>query len=231
MLVLLLLLVAADRVAAAVAERVLADELQRSGGFSSRPEVDVRGVPFLTQALEGRYDRIDVVARDVDAGEVAGTQVVVPRLSATLRGARVPLSDALSGAVTEVPVDRVDARVLLPFSVLQRSSDVGDLTVAPEGDRLRLRGTVEVLGREVSGSALSRLTVEDGSVVVTAESVEVGNDLADDLLGRALDGRFDVRVPLRALPYGLQIDAVTVQPDGLAVRAGATDTVLSAPAS
>ena len=224
-----MLLAVADRAGAAVAERVLADELQRSGGLSSRPEVDVRGVPFLTQALEGRYDRIDVVARDVDAGEVAGTQVVVPRLSATLRGAEVPLSDALSGAVTEVPVDRVDARVLLPFSVLQRSSDVGDLTVAPEGDRLRLRGTVEVLGQEVSGSALSRLTVEDGSVVVTAESVDVGNDVADDLLGRALDGRFDVRVPLRGLPYGLQVDAVTVQPDGLAVRAGAAGTVLSAP--
>ena len=126
-----MLLAVADRAGAAVAERVLADELQRSGGLSSRPEVDVRGVPFLTQALGGRYDRIDVVARDVDAGEVAGTQVVVPRLAATLRGARVPLSDALSGAVAEVPVDRVDARVLLPFSVLQRTSDVGDLTVAP----------------------------------------------------------------------------------------------------
>ena len=226
-----MLLAVADRAGAAVAERVLADELQRSGGLTSRPEVDVRGVPFLTQALEGRYDRIDVVARDVDAGEVAGTQVVVPRLSATLRGARVPISDALSGAVTEVPVDRVDARVLLPFSVLQRTSDVGDLSVAPEGDRLRLRGTVEVLGQEVSGSALSRLIVEDGAVVVTAESVDVGNDVADDLLGRALDGRFDVRVPLRGLPYGLQVDAVTVQPDGLAVRTGATGTVLSAPPS
>lgn len=230
-MLLVVLLAVVDRAGVAVAERVLADELRTSGGLSSRPEVDVRGVPFLTQALGGRYDRIDVVARDVDAGEVAGTQVVVPRLSATLRGARVPLSDALSGAVTEVPVDQVDARVLLPFSVLQRTSAVGDLAVAPEGDRLRLRGTVEVLGREVSGSALSRLTVEDGAVVVTAESVEVGNDVADDLLGRALDGRFDVRVPLRGLPYGLQVDAVTVQPDGLAVRAGATDTVLSAPPS
>ena len=73
-----------------------------------------------------------------------------------------------------------------------------------------------MLGQEVSGSALSRLTVEDGSVVVTAESVDVGNDVADDLLGRALDGRFDVRVPLRGLPYGLQVDVG----DGAARRTG-----------
>ena len=228
-LVLLALLVAADRVGAAVAERVLAEELQRSGGFASRPDVEVRGVPFLTQVLAGRYDRVDVVARDVDAGEVAGTPVQVSRLSATLRGARVPLGDALDGTVTSVPVDRVDARVLLPFSVLQRSTDVGDLTVAPEGDRLRLRGSVEVFGQEVTGSALSRLTVEDGAVVVTAESVDVGNDLANDLLGRAVEDRFDVRVPLRGLPYGLEVQAVTVQPDGLAVTARGADTVLSTP--
>jgi len=230
-LVLLALLVVADRVGAAVAERALADELQRSGGFTTRPEVDVRGVPFLTQALDGRYDRIDVVARDVDAGEAAGTPVQVSRLSATLRGARVPLRDALSGTVTSVPVDGVDSRALLPFSVLERSTDVGDLTVAPEGERLRLRGSVEVLGRDVTGSALSRLAVEDGTLVVTADSVDVGNDVASRLVSRALEGRFDVRVPLRGLPYGLQVQAVAVQPDGLAVTARATDTVLSAPAS
>ena len=208
---------------------MLADELQGSGGFISRPEVDVRGVPFLTQALAGRYDRIDVVARDVPAGEVAGAPVEVSRLSASLRGARLPLADALSGSVTSVPVDRVDARVLLPFSVLERSTEVGDLTVAPEGDRLRLRGTVEVFGRELSGSALSRITTEDGAVVVTAERVDVGNDVANDLVSRALRGRFDVRVPIGGLPYGLQVDGVRVQPDGLSVRARGTDTVLSTP--
>ena len=223
------LVVVADRAGAAVAERLLADELQRSGGFDSRPEVDVHGVPFLTQALEGRYDRIDVVADDVPAGELAGAPVELSGLSTTLRGVRVPLADALSGRVTAVPVDRLDARVLLPFSVLQRRGDVGDLTVAPEGDRLRLRGSVEVLGQEVAASALSRITTQDGAVVVTAERVDVGNAVADRLLSRALAGRFDLRVPLGGLPYGLQVDGVRVQPDGLAVTARATGTVLSAP--
>lgn len=189
----------------------------------------MRGVPFLTQALAGRYDRIDVVASDVPVGDVDGTSVTVSRLSTTLRGARVPLVDALSGTVTSVPVDRVDARALLPFSLLQPSADVGDLTVGPEGDRLRVRGSVEVFGQEVTGSALSRLAVQDGAVVITAERIDVGNNVTSRLLTRALRGRFDVRLPLGALPYGLEVDDVAVQPDGLAVTAQATDTVLSAP--
>jgi hypothetical protein len=229
-LVLLALLVAADRVGAAVAERVLADELQRNGALPSRPEVDVRGVPFLTQALQGRYDRIDVVARDVPAGELAGTPVTLPRLSATLRGVRVPLEQALSGAVTSVPVERVDARARLPFDVVRRGSDVADLDAAAEGDRLRLRGTVRVLGQQVTGSVLSALTVEDGQLVVTAEEFDVPGGVAGRLLDRALAGRFDARIPLTGLPYGLQVDDVRVRPDGLDVAARADDTELSAPA-
>lgn len=229
-LVLLALLVAADRGGAAVAERVLADELQRGGVLTSRPEVDVRGVPFLTQALRGRYDRIDVVARDVPAGELAGAPVVVPRLSATLRGAQVPLDQALSGAVTSVPVERVDARALLPFDVVRRGSDVADLDVAAEGERLRLRGTVRVLGEQVSGSVLSSLAVQDGELVVTAEEFDVAGGFADRLVDRALAGRFDARIPLSGLPYGLRVDDVRVQPDGLDVSARADATVLSAPA-
>jgi hypothetical protein len=227
--VLLALLVVVDRVGATVAERVLAGELQRSGALPTRPEVDVRGVPFLTQALRGRYDRVDVVARDVPAGEVSGTPVTVSRLSTTLRGARVPLADALSGEVTSVPVDRVDARARLPYSVLQPSTEVGDLTVSPEGDRLRLRGSVEVLGERVTGSALASLAVQDGAVVVTAEGVDLGSEAANRLVTRALRGRFDARVPLQGLPYGLQVDGVRVRQDGLDVTARADDTVLSPP--
>jgi uncharacterized protein (AIM24 family) len=90
---------------------------------------------------------------------------------------------------------------------------------------------VEVLGRQVSASALSRLTVDDGAVVVTAESVDVGSDVASRLATRAVEGRFDVRIELGALPYGLQVESVEVRPDGLAVDARATDSVLSAVAA
>jgi hypothetical protein len=219
----------ADRAGAAFAGRAVAQELQRSAGLAALPDVTVSGVPFLTQAVAGRYERIDVTARDVPTGEVAGTPLVLTTLRATLRGARVPLSDAVSGTVAAVPVDRVDARVLLPYSALTQGADGGQVTVSPAaGGRLRLTGSVRVLGRDVEGSALSRLEVDGDALVLTAESFDVGGGLADRLVTRALRDRFDLRVGLDGLPYGLQVEDVRVRADGLEVTAGAVGTVLSA---
>lgn len=222
--VLFVLLLVADRACAALASRVLADELQRSGGLSSRPTVDVGGFPFLTQAVGGRYDRIEVRAEDVPAGEVRLAQ-----LEAVLTGVQVPLGDALSGTVGAVPVDRVDARVRLAYDVLSRRSGGRRLSVTPAGDRVRVTGSVEVLGQAVSATALSRVALDGDVVVVTAESFEVGNGVANAVLSRALGQRFDLRVPVRGLPYGLRVERVTVEPDGVVVTAVAVDAVLTPP--
>lgn len=221
----------ADRAGAAWAARALAQEMQRTGGLAEPPQVTIAGVPFLTQALRGRYRAIDVVARDVPAGEVQGVPVVLRTMSATLRGARVPLADALAGTVSSVPVDRLDARALVPYDVFARSGAQGRrLTVSPQGDRVRVQGRVRVLGQDLTASALSRLTLDDDVLVVTAESYDVGGALADRLVTRALGERLDLRLDLGGLPYGLQVDTVRVRADGVAVTATAVDAVLQAPA-
>ena len=220
---------AADRGAAALADRALTRELQREAGLAAPPDVDIRGVPFLTQALRGRYERVDVTARDVPAGEVQGTEVRLQTLTATLRGARVPLSAVLSGTVAAVPVDRVDAEAEVPYDVFARSSGGRRLTVSQDGDRLRVRGQVRVLGRRLSGEAISRLSLDDDVLLVTPEAFDVGGELADRLVTRALGDRFDLRVDLGDLPYGLRVDDVRVQADGVVVSAVAVGPVLSAP--
>jgi hypothetical protein len=227
--VLLVLLAVADRAGAALAARAVADELQRSSTLTSRPEVTVAGVPFLTQALRGRYERLDVTAADVPAGTVGGEPLTLRTADVVLHGARVPLSDALSRRVTEVPVDRVDAVVLLPWDELARRAGDREVTLEPAGDRVRVRGEVRVLGQRLTASAVSRLTVQDGAITVQAEELDVGNGAADRVLTRALRGRLDFRVPVQELPFGLSVDRLQVRPDGLAVRARADDTVLSDP--
>lgn len=222
LLLLLVLLVVVDRGAAAYAGRTLATELQRSGGLAAPPTVVVDGFPFLTQAVAGRYRRIEVGASDVPAGETT-----LLRLDAVLTGVRVPLSQVLSGAVIEVPVDGVDARVLLGYDALSRSSGSRRLTAEAAGDRVRVRGEVELLGQRLRGAAVSTVALEGADVVVTAQSFEVGNRVADALLTAALRDRFDLRLSVRDLPYGLAVDAITVEPAGVLVRATARDTVLT----
>ena len=222
LVVLLGLLLVADRAGAAIAGRAIAAQVQAEAG-SSDVDVTVTGFPFLTQALAGRYDRVEVRAADVPAGEVT-----VRRLDATLTGVEVPLGEALSGSVTTVPVEAVSAQALLSYDQLTRASGDRTVTVAPSGDRVRVTGRVKVLGQMLSAVAVSRVEVVEGAVVVTAESYEVGNAAADAVLSRALGGRLDIEVPVTGLPYGLRVTGVEVRPDGVAIEASADATVIGA---
>jgi len=218
------LLLVADRGLAAAAQRTVASEVQLAAGLAAEPDVDLGGFPFLTQAVRGRYDRVEVSSTRVPAGAL-----VLDRLDAVLLGAQVPLGEAISGSVARVPVEQITARALVSYDQLEQQAEDRGLTFAPDAGRLRVTGTVEIFGRELSAVAVSRLDVVDGDLIVTAESFEVGSDLADSLLTGALEGRFDLRVPVQDLPYGLTMTAVEVAPDGVVVLAQATDTVLEAP--
>ena len=214
------LLAVADRVGASLASAAVEDQVVASAALESA-DVSIGGFPFLTQAISGRYDSVSVVARGVAAGEVT-----VDRLDATLTGVSVPLSAALSGSVDEVPVSSVRATALLSYAELSRRSGDRRRTVSPAGDRLRVTGSVTVLGQTVSASALSSVRVDGGAVVVTAESYSVGDAAASAAISRALGGRFDLRIPVTGLPYGLKVSGVEVTDDGVSVSAAAGATVL-----
>lgn len=225
----LLGLLVVDRGAALVAGRLLAGEVQRAGDLVERPDVDIGGFPFLTQAVRGRYSDVEVVARDVSVGEFQGSPVQLATLEATLSGVWLPLSDVLSRTVTSVPVERLAGRALLPYDALSRGSGDRRTTVSAEGEQLRVSGSVRVLGQDLTGSAVSSVELDDEELVVTAESFDFGGELTSQVLTRALRDRIDVRLPLDGLPYGLAVQDVDVQESGVAVTAQATDTVLSPP--
>lgn len=212
-----------DRAGAALASSAVAEQAQTAAGLAEPPEVAVAGFPFLTQALRGRYDRVEVQATTVAAGDLT-----VDRLQATFTGVQVPLSQALSGSIERVPVETVEARALVSYAELSRRSGDRQLTVSQaDVNRVRVTGQLDVLGGTLSAAAVSRVEVVDGEIVVTAEEYETGDELDDAVLSRVLGDRLDLRVPVRGLPYGLQVTDVAIEPDGIRVLATATDTVLS----
>lgn len=213
--------VAADRVSLVLAERAVAAQLQTSGGLSARPEVSIRGMPFLTQAFAGTYEDVEVSANDVSAG---GGRL--SRLDVSLRGVRVPLTDALSGSVEAVPVDRLRATVLLSYADMARQLRDRRLSVSPAGDDVRVTGSVAVLGRTITASAVSSVALSGASVVVTARRFEVGNRVADRAVSAALGRRFDFVIRVGQLPYGLRMSSLDVRPDGVVATADAARTVL-----
>jgi DUF2993 family protein len=224
LLVVLLLLaglaVVADRVGVGVAEDRVAQLIAERGQLSGRPDVQIEGVPFLTQAVGGEYEqvRISLTAADLDQPE--GT-----RADVSLRGVRVPLSDVLSGSVEEVPVDRVDGTATLSYALLSAELGPGT-TLTREGDALRVQRTVEVAGVTLPLTAVGTLSLDGGDLVVDVEEAAgVGVEVPGFLVDRAGD-LLDLRYPVPALPFGLQVTGVTPGEDGVDVAVEATDTVL-----
>ena len=219
LVVLALGVVAADRVGEQVAEGLVADRL--APRLVGQPEVEVEGVPFLTQVLAGRYDRVRV-----EAAGVRGLDLALTDLRGTISGLQLPLSDAVAGRIGEVPVDRLQAQALVPWSELEAAVADRGVALSAAGPQLRVAGQVRVRGGEVGAVSLSDVRVEDGAVVVRASRFEVDGAPPADALARTLRDRFDLRVPVGDLPYGLALTDLRVERDGLAVTTSASDVVL-----
>jgi DUF2993 family protein len=221
LLLVVVVLVVADRVAVRIAEGRVAEQIAGRGGLAGTPDVDITGVPFLTQAAAGTYRDVRVELTADELGQPAGT-----RADISLRGVHVPLSDVLSGSVQQVPVDRVDGTATLSYELLAQQLG-GDTTLAADGDRLRITGTIQVLGLDLPLTAVGTVRLDGQDVVLDVQSASAGGaNVPAPVLRRAAE-QLDLRYPIPALPFGLQVTGVRPGAEGVDVRVTATDTVLS----
>ena len=221
LVVLAALLVAADRIGVVVAQNRLASEIQQQLDLDAKPDVSIRGIPFLTQAIRGTYKDIRMQLPDVDAGDVHDLSV-----NARLQGAHVSLSDALGGNVDRIPVDQISGTLLIPYDQLARASGISGLTITREGDSLRLTGSVQVLGRSIKAEAVGRVEVNDGRIAINAEQAKVaGIPVPKAVLDEAAR-LLSFRVQPQNLPLNLRITAVHLTDTGLLVDAVSDDVVL-----
>jgi hypothetical protein len=219
-LLLLGLAVLADRVALGFAEDRVAEQVADQGGLAGVPEVEIRGFPFLTQAVGGRYDDVRISLTAEQLRQPEGTQADV-----VLRGVGVPLSSVLAGSVREVPVERIDGTATLSYALL--SSQLGaDTELAREGDRLRITRTVEVLGQQLRLTATGAVSLDGNDLVVDVDEASgAGIEVPGFLLDRAAN-LLDLRYRLPELPFGLQLTGVRPADEGVDIRVEAADAVL-----
>jgi hypothetical protein len=214
-------LVVVDRVGVGIAEDRVAEQLADRGQLAGTPEVDITGFPFLTQAVSGRYSDVRIHLTAEELGQPAGT-----RADVSLQGVHVPLSDALSGSVQQIPVDRVDGTATLSYALLADQLG-GDTTLAESGDGIQLTKSVEVLGFDFTVTAAGTVTLDGQDVVIDVHDASAGAvDVPDFVLDTA-DELLDFRYRVPALPFGLQLTSVQPAAGGVDVRVQARDTVLS----
>ena len=210
-----------DRAAGAVAEGRVAGEIAVQAGLEGEPEVEIRGFPFLTQAVAGRYDDVRIALTGAELGRPEGI-----RAEAVLRGVRLPLSTVLAGDIREVPVDRVDGTATLSYDFLEQELG-GDTVLEPEGDRLRITRTVDLPAGPVRLTAVGSVDVDDDQLVIDVDrATGAGVDLPGLLVGPASD-LLGLRYPV-VLPFGLRLTSVTPAETGVDVRLEADDAVIGA---
>lgn len=208
--VLVLLLAASQFVLPLLAERRLADELERYG---PRPEVEVSAFPAF-KLLFGRADRVEVHA---DMARVQpGSLVDELSTRADVDDVEVSIGELQVGALqladVRITKDGDDARAAATVTLqgLQLAlRDLANIRVLPSDDGILIGGEVTVFGRTIGGRA--RVRAQDGRLVVGVEGLPLGTVTLLD------DDRLRVTgVGAREVPggYRLSIDGVLTDAAG-----------------
>lgn len=216
LLLLVLLLVVVDRVAVSVAEGQIADRVQTSQSLPQRPSADIAGFPFLTQVLRGRYKQVGL---QVQGLEREGLRLSDIRLDA--EGVRVDPGDLISGTVSSVPVDHARGEVLVSYedlnAYLANRVEVPKITVARDGQDLRVTGTVELplLNRPVSLSGNARIDIAGDDVTLLPEAVQTVTGFLPDFAEGSAREALTVRFSIDGLPLGVRLDSARATDEGL----------------
>ncbi|MEJ2886511.1 LmeA family phospholipid-binding protein [Actinomycetospora aeridis] len=171
LLVLVAVLVGVDFGARWIAEDRVAVALQDALSLPAEPDVSVRGFPFVTQALSGRFDDVGLSAPHIRYGELRDIT-----LTADLSGVSLPLQNLVNGQVREIPADQVVASARVNPTDLARLLDVGELTIEPltEADLEQLRAAADADDSGASGSSSALAGVDPANAVRLDSTRTVG---------------------------------------------------------
>lgn len=213
-----------DRVVAALAERKASEYLSEPFGHPATVRVHAR--PFLTQALRGRYSDVEVLG-GLRIGDINGATLV-----AHLTNAYLPPRELLGRRATELPCERVEGRLLLPYNELARVARIPGLRFHFDGERLKATAALPVPGisqlARISGEAVLTLP-PGGGVWLQIRNVSVaGLTLSSFVLSQLLP-TLTVPIPLPQLPYGLHLDELRATAAGLVVDGSADAVVFHRP--
>ncbi|GAA3488643.1 MULTISPECIES: LmeA family phospholipid-binding protein [Streptomyces] len=212
--------VAADRLAVNYAEGEVAAKVRTSQGLATEPQVDIKGFPFLTQVLGKNLDRVDVALDGLQAS-ADGKKLTVGRMTAELHD--VALENNFSSATAA----RATGTAVISYDDLTRAAGDKDVKLAHGGNgKVKVTGTVSVLGREITRSVLSSVSLKDGgrSIAVRADEVPgQGIPGVEELIRK----KIDFERPIGGLPNGLKLDKVTPVETGMEISVSGANVHLA----
>ncbi|MEU3398879.1 LmeA family phospholipid-binding protein [Streptomyces filamentosus] len=212
------ILVGLDRLAVTWAESEVAGRTSLAGGRPDSVEVDIKGFPFLTQAADKHFGEVEVVAKGVRT-QAGGKSVRIGELTVDLRDVTV------TGDWDGVRAGRATGTAVISYADLVAASDRGATAMEYGGPgKVKVTGSVTVLGRTVTRTVVSSVTLVDGGTVkVRADEVPgEGLPLVEDMIRE----RTDFERPLGRVA-GMGVSKVEPRPEGLVVTVTGQDVAVA----
>lgn len=193
----IVLLVAVDYAAAATAEYQVSSRLRQQLALPDDPAVKINGFPFLTQALGGDYQRVEVSADRLTVGQMNNVGV-----RAQLYHVRLPLGEVLSGTLRSIHIDDLQGTVQVTDEDLRRQLrgvtklkvqpvDPGALDAALANSKdampgssvtgitpdqaVRLVATTDVLGQKTEVSVIAVLQLAGRQIQISPRDIRLGS--------------------------------------------------------
>ena len=215
--------VGVDFGAAIYTEYRLARAIRSEARLSFDPWVGIIGFPFVSQARDRHYEQIEIRANGVDHAVVGKAS-----FEATLYSVEVPKDSWLIDANTQLPVGKVESRIIIDSTHLGRFMGIPDLLVeAPTRETNNATGGTTESGissnkglvftgtpkaadfnKKVSVAVdLSVAGPDQTTLVFTATGVLTGAGTADqqvpDDKTAAVLAAFTTTLPGQKLPFGI----------------------------
>jgi hypothetical protein len=216
--ILLGLLVAADRIALVVAEDQLADRIESSQHLSQKPSVSIAGFPFLTQVISRDFPHATV---DIH-GLTANDGLTISDLHADLSGVHV--NSGFNAATVDTltataQMSYVDIAKALASELTVEGVQVGTIQLSDAGND-QLSAGYDVLGVKVS--ATIDVTVS-GTNTLEFRSVSIKTPIS----ALYTPPNFDVKYDLGALPFGMDLTRLDFTPSAVEISATGSNVNLS----
>ena len=214
-------LVVIDRVTKFVAEGQAEARIQETYGLAERPDVTVRGFPFLTQILSRELNRVDLSLDNAQVGTLTGLNVDVTARTIEIDSAATGRAEVVSGRLT-LPYDS------LASVARDAGATVTDLSYAGEPGLIAIAAQLDLPTGELEAVAYSVVRLEESRITVRLERIEVNGESAPPGLDLAVGDQLDFAIELPDVPGvgEITVDAVEAREDGIAVLVTGRDVAV-----
>jgi LmeA-like phospholipid-binding len=238
-LVVIVLLIAADRIGVLVAENTVAKQARTQLASenittSANPDVTISGFPFLTQVAAGHYSKINIVVPNPTSKGIR-----LDSLNVTATDVTAPTSSVISGN-GQIEAGKVVGTAQINWASFEEMVDLSGLSqygidpsslhiTSTDGGVVTVSAPVKIAGQSFTAIATGSVSIVNDLLHIKITKITASQSGLPSLIVAQLQSlesqlNFDARIP--ALPYHLVVDAVNTNATGVAIRASATNVIL-----